>query len=41
VAYDAKVIEIIIASPSDVSEERRIVREVIAEWNALNALERL
>jgi hypothetical protein len=40
VAYDAKVIEIIIASPSDVSEERRIVREVIAEWNALNASER-
>jgi hypothetical protein len=40
VAYDAKVIEIIIASPSDVPEERSIVRAVIAEWNALNASER-
>lgn len=38
-AYDAKVVEIIIASPSDVAEERKIVREVIAEWNALNASE--
>lgn len=39
-AYDAKVLEIIIASPSDVAEERKIVREVIAEWNAVNASER-
>ena len=39
-AYDAKVIEIIIASPSDVLEERKIVRDVIAEWNVLNASER-
>lgn len=34
-AYDAKVVEVIIASPSDVPQERRIVREVIAEWNAV------
>jgi hypothetical protein len=40
VTYDAKVIEIKIVSPSDVSEERKIVREVIAEWNALNGSER-
>jgi hypothetical protein len=39
-AYDAKVIEIIIASPSDVDAERGIVREVIAEWNAVHARER-
>jgi hypothetical protein len=36
-AYDAKVIEIIIASPNDVKKERQIVREVIAEWNAIYA----
>lgn len=35
--YSAKVIPIMIASPGDVSEERRIIREVIHEWNDLNA----
>ena len=38
--YDAKIIEVIIASPGDVADERQIVREVIAEWNAINARER-
>lgn len=38
--YDAKVIEIIIASPGDVAEERQIVRDVIAEWNAVYARDR-
>ncbi len=36
-AYEAKIIEIIIASPGDVAEERRIVRDVIAGWNAIHA----
>lgn len=36
-AYDAKAIEIMIASPSDVKDERQIVREVVAEWNAIHA----
>ena len=39
-AYLARVVEIIIASPGDVSEERQIVREVVAEWNAAYARER-
>lgn len=39
-AYDATVIEVMIASPSDVAEERQIVREVLHEWNALHARER-
>ncbi|GEP07604.1 DUF4062 domain-containing protein [Methylobacterium oxalidis] len=34
-AYDAKVLEVMIASPGDVDAERQIVREVIADWNAL------
>jgi len=34
-AYDAKAIEIMIASPSDVVNERQAVREIIAEWNAV------
>jgi hypothetical protein len=39
-AYDAKIIEVIIASPGDVAEERQIVRDVIAEWNAVYARDR-
>lgn len=38
--YPANVIEIIIASPSDVADERQIVREIIAEWNVMYARER-
>lgn len=36
-AYDAKVLEVMIASPSDVVHEREIVRDVIAEWNAIHS----
>jgi hypothetical protein len=36
-AYDAKAIEVMIASPSDVVSERQIVREEIAEWNAVHS----
>jgi hypothetical protein len=36
-AYDAKAVEIMIASPSDVAQERQIVREVVAEWNAIHS----
>jgi hypothetical protein len=39
-AYDAKIIEVIIASPGDVAAERQIVRDVIAEWNAVYARDR-
>jgi hypothetical protein len=40
VAYEAGVIEIMIASPSDVAQERRIIRDVIHEWNAIHAKDR-
>lgn len=36
-AYKASAIEIMIASPSDVIKERQVVRELIAEWNAVNS----
>lgn len=36
-AYDAKAIEIMIASPSDVVNERQAVRDIIAEWNAVHS----
>jgi len=39
-AYDAKAIEVIIASPGDVDDERQIVRDVISEWNAVHARQR-
>jgi hypothetical protein len=34
-AYDSRVFRILIASPSDVEEEREIVVRVIQEWNDL------
>ena len=37
-AYRATVIPIMIASPGDVSEERNIIRNVIHEWNDVNAV---
>jgi hypothetical protein len=36
-SYSAKVFQILIASPSDVPEERQLARELIHEWNTLNA----
>ena len=39
-SYSAKVFNVMIASPSDVEEERAIVRKVIHEWNAINSEQR-
>ena len=39
-AFLAKVYKIMIASPSDVAKERNIVRDVIAEWNAIHGEKR-
>lgn len=36
-AYDARVFNIMIASPGDVAVERNIVREVIHEWNTIHS----
>jgi hypothetical protein len=37
VSYTANVINVMIASPSDVPKERLIARDVIAEWNTIHA----
>lgn len=39
-SYDAKVFRILIASPTDVEEEREIAVKTIQEWNDLNSAER-
>jgi hypothetical protein len=39
-SYSATVFKVMIASPSDVPAERNVIREVIAEWNAVNADQR-
>ena len=36
-SYDARVFNVMIASPSDVESERSIVREVIYDWNAVHS----
>jgi len=36
-SYDARVFNVMIASPSDVASERSIVREVIYDWNAVHS----
>lgn len=36
-SYSATVIKVMIASPSDVFNERNIIREIMAEWNSINA----
>lgn len=36
-SYDSLVYEVMIASPADVRAERQIMRDVIAEWNAVNS----
>lgn len=36
-SYDAKVFNVMIASPGDVASERNIVREMLYEWNAVHS----
>ncbi len=36
-SYDARVFNVMIASPSDVASERSIVREVLYDWNAVHS----
>lgn len=36
-SYDAKVFNVMVASPGDVLAERALFREVIHEWNAVNS----
>ena len=37
-AYNAKVLPIMIASPGDVLDARRLVRDLIHEWNYVHSL---
>ena len=39
-AYDSRVYRVLIASPSDVEEEREIAVRVIQEWNDLYSYSR-
>ena len=39
--YQATIYRVMIASPSDVAEERQIIREVVNEWNAVHSSIRL
>ncbi len=39
-SYEAKVFNVMIASPGDVSSERTIIRDVIYEWNAVHSKSR-
>jgi hypothetical protein len=36
-SYKAEVYKVMIASPGDVKDERKIIREVLSEWNAINS----
>lgn len=36
-AYHATILNVMIASPSDVTEERKLVRDAIYEWNAIHS----
>jgi hypothetical protein len=36
-SYNATIFKVMIASPGDVSMERGIVRDVLAEWNAIHS----
>ncbi len=36
-SYDAKVFNVMIASPNDVASERNIIREMIYEWNTVHS----
>jgi len=36
-SYDATAIKVMIASPSDVPQERKLIRNVIHEWNAVHS----
>ncbi len=39
-SYQAKVFNVLIASPGDVASERAIIRDVIYEWNAVHSVTR-
>ncbi len=38
--YNARVIEVMVASPGDVAAEREVFREIVHDWNVIHARER-
>lgn len=36
-AYQATILNVMIESPSDVAEERQLVRDAIHKWNAIHS----
>src|SRR2546430_1706051 len=38
--YEAMVVSVMISAPSDVQTERSVVRNVLAEWNAMHSYNR-
>jgi hypothetical protein len=38
--YQATVVKVMIASPSDVAHERQVVREIVGEWNSVHSEDR-
>ena len=39
-SYQAEIYNVMIASPGDVDNERRIVKEIVYEWNAIHSMRR-
>jgi hypothetical protein len=39
-SYTAQVVKVMIASPGDVDAERRLIRDVIQEWNTTHSEDR-
>lgn len=37
-AFDAKILRILVASPGDVGEERNVIPEIINDWNTINSV---
>lgn len=39
-SYQAIVLQVMIASPNDVTDERQLAQEIILEWNAINSFQK-
>jgi hypothetical protein len=37
-AFDAKILRVLVASPGDVGEERNVIPEIINDWNTINSV---
>lgn len=37
-AFDAKILRVLIASPGDVGDERNVISEIINDWNTINSV---